>query len=172
MGRLLFLVILGILLYFGLRRLAPGKSISAKQWMAAVAAIALVLLYLRSPVDLIPDATSVGFLDDLLVAAGAYVWLRRRLGLEQPSSPRQEAPRQPKSKPDDRSWDPYAVLGINHGASQAEIAQAYRAQMKRFHPDRVDDLGEDLRRVAHEKTLEIQRAYRELSGRQAASSSS
>jgi DnaJ-domain-containing protein 1 len=34
--------------------------------------------------------------------------------------------------------------------------------MKRYHPDRVDDLGEELQRVAHEKTLAIQRAYEEL----------
>jgi DnaJ like chaperone protein len=63
------------------------------------------------------------------------------------------------------------VLGLRPGASHADISRAYRTQMKRYHPDRVDDLGEELQRVAHEKTLEIQRAYEELRGRQGSSSS-
>ena len=33
------------------------------------------------------------------------------------------------------SPDYYAVLQIPHGASQQEIARAYRAQMRRHHPD-------------------------------------
>jgi DnaJ-domain-containing protein 1 len=31
--------------------------------------------------------------------------------------------------------------------------------MKRYHPDRVADLGPELLRVAHERTVAIQRAY-------------
>jgi uncharacterized membrane protein YkvA (DUF1232 family) len=162
--RLVLLVGLGIVLYFGLRRLAPDGSVSAKQWLTAVAAVILVLLYVRSPIDLIPDGTPVGFLDDLLVATGAYVWLRRYLGLEQPP-PRQQQRAKAERRASDAGWDPYAVLGVGRGASHAEIAQAYRTQMKRYHPDRVDDMGEELRNVAHEKTLEIQRAYEELGGR-------
>jgi hypothetical protein len=161
MLRLFFVAGIGIALYFGLRRLSPGGSVSVKQWLAAVAAVVLVFLYVRSPIDLIPDGTPVGFLDDLLVAAGAYMWLRRRLGLERPAAAPGERrhTKQTASKP---GWDPYAVLGVDRGASQDDIARAYRAQMKRYHPDRVDDLGEELQRVAHEKTLAIQRAYEEL----------
>jgi preprotein translocase subunit Sec63 len=61
-------------------------------------------------------------------------------------------------------WDPYAVLGVARGASQDEIARAYREQVKRYHPDRVADLGTELQQVAHKKTVELQRAYRELTG--------
>lgn len=61
-------------------------------------------------------------------------------------------------------WDPYAVLGVAPGASRDEVAQAYRAQLKRYHPDRVADLGPELQRVAHQKTVELQRAYAELTG--------
>ena len=32
--------------------------------------------------------------------------------------------------------------------------------MKRYHPDRVNQLGEELQRVAHQKTLDIQRGTR------------
>jgi preprotein translocase subunit Sec63 len=59
-------------------------------------------------------------------------------------------------------WDPWAVLGVTRGASHAEIARAYREQVKRYHPDRVADLGPELQHVAHQKTVELQRAYAEL----------
>ena len=63
------------------------------------------------------------------------------------------------------AWDPYAVLGVASGASPEEIARAYHAQMKLYHPDRVAALGHELRELAHRKTLDIQRAYAELGGR-------
>jgi hypothetical protein len=31
--------------------------------------------------------------------------------------------------------DPYAVLGVGHDASQAQISSAYRAALRRHHPD-------------------------------------
>jgi DnaJ like chaperone protein len=63
---------------------------------------------------------------------------------------------------DGATWDPHAVLGVARGASAAEIAAAYREQMRRYHPDRVAHLGEELQRLAHRKALDIQRAYAEL----------
>jgi len=59
-------------------------------------------------------------------------------------------------------WDPWAVLGVARGASPGEIARAYREQLKRYHPDRVADLGPELQQLAHRKTVELQRAYAEL----------
>ncbi len=61
-------------------------------------------------------------------------------------------------------WDPWAVLGVTRGASRDEIVRAYREQLKRYHPDRVADLGPELQEVAHRKTVELQRAYAELNG--------
>ena len=37
--------------------------------------------------------------------------------------------------------DPYAVLGLDAGASVEEAARAYRELAKRFHPDRAGDAG-------------------------------
>jgi curved DNA-binding protein CbpA len=34
--------------------------------------------------------------------------------------------------------------------------------MKQYHPDRVATLGEELRKVAHDKSVEIQQAYDRL----------
>ncbi len=84
-------------------------------------------------------------------------WLRKRLRTQ----PRAESAGAGGGAPPP-GWDPYAVLGIHRGASATEITQAYRAQMKRYHPDRVADLGPELHEVAHRKAVDIQRAYEEL----------
>ena len=60
------------------------------------------------------------------------------------------------------AWDPRAVLGVARDATRDEIVRAYREQLKRYHPDRVADLGPELQEVAHRKTVELQRAYAEL----------
>lgn len=59
-------------------------------------------------------------------------------------------------------WDPWAVLGVARGASREEITHAYHEQLRRYHPDRVADLGSELQHLAHEKTIELGRAYDEL----------
>jgi DnaJ-class molecular chaperone len=56
------------------------------------------------------------------------------------------------------------VLGVPRDASPEDVTRAYREQMKRYHPDRVADLGPELQQVAHQKSLDIQRAFRELGG--------
>ena len=41
-----------------------------------------------------------------------------------------------------QSTDPYAVLGVSCDATQAEIAHAYRALVRRHHPDLCDTAGQ------------------------------
>ena len=122
-------------------------------WAAAIAVCLGLLVYLRSPIDLLPDRLGgVGLLDDLALIVVGVLWMRRRL-------------RRPGAHPapdDAAAWDPYAVLGVRPGASAEEITKAYRAQMSRYHPDHVAHLGDELQTVAHRKTLEIQRAYGEI----------
>lgn len=133
-------------------------------WLAALAAGLAFLLYLRSPIDLIPDRIGpLGLLDDLIVLIAVIVWVRRHLGRATPrgrgsSDDSREDPRRAEA-------DPYSVLGVARDASPEEISRAYREQMKHYHPDRVAGLGEDLQRLAHHKTLEIQRAYASLGKR-------
>jgi DnaJ like chaperone protein len=64
---------------------------------------------------------------------------------------------------DEAPWDPWRVLGVERGATREEIARAYRAQLKLYHPDRVAELGEELQALAHRKALDLRRAYEELS---------
>lgn len=53
--------------------------------------------------------------------------------------------------------DPYKVLGVSPGASQEEIKAAYRALVKKHHPDRFTDEAEKAR--ATERIKEINEAY-------------
>jgi preprotein translocase subunit Sec63 len=62
----------------------------------------------------------------------------------------------------DSIWDPHAVLGVPKDASRELITRSYHEQLKRYHPDRVAHLGEELQQVAHRKTVELRRAYDEL----------
>lgn len=43
--------------------------------------------------------------------------------------------------------DPYAVLGLRPGATEGEVAVAYRELAKRHHPDRAPDDGDRMRAV-------------------------
>lgn len=122
-------------------------------WPAALAACLLLFAYLRSPIDLVPDRLGgLGLLDDLALIVVAILWVRRRM--RRPGE--RPAPAEPAP------WDPYAVLGVRQGASAEEITSAYRQQMRRYHPDHVAHLGDELQALAHRKTLDIQRAYGEL----------
>lgn len=131
-----------------------------RRWGPVAAAILFALLYLRSPIDLIPDYSAVGFVDDLLVFVAVLYWARGALR----QAPR-AIDREPRaSDTEDDARDPHEVLGIPRGASKEELSRAYREQMKLYHPDRVSGLGDELQRVAHRKTLEIQAAYERLRG--------
>jgi hypothetical protein len=63
--------------------------------------------------------------------------------------------------------NPYEVLGIKKGASMDEIKKAYRGQLKKFHPDIVENLklGPEYREMFEDKTREIHKAYQSLGGK-------
>ena len=57
--------------------------------------------------------------------------------------------------------DPFEVLGVPRGASDDEVKRAYRALVKKYHPDNYD--GENpLSELAKEKMQEINWAYDEI----------
>ena len=56
------------------------------------------------------------------------------------------------------SYNPYAILGIASSATQAEVKQAYRTLVKRYHPDKLQHLGKAHQEGAQQKFQEIQKA--------------
>lgn len=56
----------------------------------------------------------------------------------------------------------YEVLGLKPGAGSEEIKSAYRALSMKYHPDKVNHLGEEFRKVAEEKMKELNGAYQHL----------
>ncbi|RAP31628.1 hypothetical protein DID78_00575 [Candidatus Marinamargulisbacteria bacterium SCGC AG-343-D04] len=56
----------------------------------------------------------------------------------------------------------YEILGVSSESSAEDIKKAYRALCKKFHPDRVQHLGEEFKIFADEKIKEINRAYENI----------
>jgi hypothetical protein len=57
------------------------------------------------------------------------------------------------------------VLGVPPDATPEQIASAYRARMSEYHPDKVANLGPDIRALAEQKAKEINAAYAEARSR-------
>lgn len=53
----------------------------------------------------------------------------------------------------------FAALGITPSATNDEVKKAYREMARRYHPDKVNHLGEEFVKLATEKFQAIHRAY-------------
>ena len=137
-----------------------------KKWLIIIA-----VLYLVFPRDLIPDflGSGLGVIDDLLLIALLTYFYRNRLKKYAARAthesvgpdPREHTSRE-KAEASESSFDPYGILSIDSSASGEEIRAAYKARMHEYHPDKVAHLGEELQKVAHRKSVEIQQAYERL----------
>lgn len=63
--------------------------------------------------------------------------------------------------------NPYEVLGVRQGASQDEIKAAYKALVKKYHPDKYQN--NPLADLAEEKLQEVNEAYDALTKNQGSS---
>jgi curved DNA-binding protein CbpA len=59
--------------------------------------------------------------------------------------------------------DYYELLGIQPSASAEVIKQAFREQVSRYHPDKVQHLGKEFQEIAAGRTAELTAAYHVLS---------
>lgn len=62
----------------------------------------------------------------------------------------------------DSSDNAFKILDITKEASNDEIKKAYRRMAKKYHPDKLENLGEEHLKGAQEKFLQIQNAYEKL----------
>ena len=53
----------------------------------------------------------------------------------------------------------YKILEIEPTSSDDDVKKAYRRMAMKYHPDKVSHLGEDFKKVAHEKFRKVQEAY-------------
>jgi DnaJ-domain-containing protein 1 len=133
--------------------------------------ILVALLYLVSPVDVVPDFLPwLGWLDDLVVLGIlAWVLIARQRG-QSPWDVFRRRPggawrRSPSGPPledltvDFSHMDPYTLLEVSPQASLEEIKSAYKRAVARYHPDKVAHLGKEFQELAHKKLLAIQQAY-------------
>jgi DnaJ like chaperone protein len=58
--------------------------------------------------------------------------------------------------------DPYTVLGVPRDADERTIKRAYRKLISEFHPDRLGNMPEDLRRRAEARASEINAAWERI----------
>lgn len=69
--------------------------------------------------------------------------------------------RAPFTKTVDREWA-YKALEIEPNASNEDIKKAYRKMAMKFHPDKVHNLGEDMKKSATDKFRAINEAYEHI----------
>ncbi|MCL7755093.1 TerB family tellurite resistance protein [Polaribacter sp. Z022] len=62
----------------------------------------------------------------------------------------------------DASENAYKILEINKSATDSEVKKAYRKMVKKYHPDKLQGLGEEHLKGANEKFQSIQAAYEKI----------
>ena len=118
------------------------------------------LVYILSPIDIIPEyILGPGFLDDLAVL-GFLIWWTTKSAkgvYTRPQDSRNAG--EDRKPPDDETDDPYEILGLKRNATEAEIKEAFRKLASQYHPDKVQHLGKEFQELAHKKFVTIKRAY-------------
>jgi DnaJ like chaperone protein len=56
----------------------------------------------------------------------------------------------------------YKILEIEPTVADEDVKKAYRRMAMKYHPDKVSHLGEDFKKVAHEKFRKVQEAYDQI----------
>ncbi len=139
----------------------------------------VLILYVISPYDILPDFfPGLGWIDDLIVLGVLYwyhfIYRPAKMRARYEEAYRHEGEgtkreyyqeeQQQKAQTDRRfsKRDPYEILGVEKGAPLNEVKAAYRKLAIKYHPDKVNHLGDEFKVLAEKKFKEIQEAYQEL----------
>jgi len=144
--------------------------------------VILALLYVLSPYDLFPDMViGWGWIDDLVILALVWRYYYFSKKKRERFQKYYQSDRNTHSDENDKKAagengsrskahtqfstvfrDPHQILEIEKGASQIEIKRAYRQLAGKYHPDKVEHLGNEFKALAEKRFREIQQAYEEL----------
>jgi hypothetical protein len=142
----------------------------------------LAFLYAVCPYDLFPDfLVGLGWIDDAIILFLLWWYFfvyRKRQDSHDGSNEKNRESHSERSGEEGRGdaysqagyhsgeqeaeKTPYTVLGVEKNASREEIKKAYRKLAGKYHPDRVNHLGEEFKDLAERRFKEIQEAYQEL----------
>jgi DnaJ like chaperone protein len=145
----------------------------------------LAVLYSLNPYDILPDfMIGWGWLDDLVIWGLFWRYLASRKkkyanyqrfyqdaegGAENQKHSNTTGQHGWRSGEADSNtsgpWDPYQILGVDRSASAIEIKHAYRKLASKYHPDKLEHLGNEFKALAERRFKEIQKAYQELTGK-------
>ncbi len=56
----------------------------------------------------------------------------------------------------------YTILELKPSASDAAVKRAYKEMSKKYHPDKLEHLGEGVKRAAQDKFIRVQKAYENI----------
>jgi DnaJ like chaperone protein len=56
----------------------------------------------------------------------------------------------------------YTILEVQPSASDDEVRQAYHQMLKKYHPDKLEHLGEGVKQAATQKFMKVQQAYENI----------
>jgi DnaJ like chaperone protein len=137
-----------------------------KQVVREQPALTTVCAEVRRHMSLQGRIQIVGFLFGLAQADGVIQPSERQviariaqyLGIGQADFQRQELLHGSAEK----RLDPYEVLGLSPSASDSDVKSAYRRLVKKYHPDALQGMGEDVVKEAEASFRQIQTAYEEL----------
>ena len=56
----------------------------------------------------------------------------------------------------------YTVLGITKDATDTQVKKAYRKMAVKYHPDKLQGVSEDIKKLAEEKFMKVKEAYEQI----------
>ena len=139
-----------------------------RQMVRIILYLVLAIIYFLVPYDLIPDKFGeLGHLDDFIVLFIIIGWFFFKPLIDElrAKSSNEHNHVNNETKPEtstNKVKTAYEILQIDEDATKNQIKLAYRKLIKKYHPDLVNQMGDEIQELAKIKTKEINEAYEYL----------